>query len=328
MSAAGLISLAAARPVGEVRVDIDLDADKAPVVAVDIRVDFEDTQGGPMPGSTTASAEVEALFLYPVKSCAGVRVSELRFDADGRIEGDREWIVVDARGELCWLGSHPKLALLQPKLLPDALLLRGGDLQPLCLAREAAGEATRASIWDPETRRMVAHGARDAGAMAAQFLRELTGEELRLVKLDREALLATAPNPLHAVSSASVEELNAHLVAQGHARVDARRLRPNLVLGGGREPMAPFLEEYLLQLVWPDAAGTWRRLVRRAACERCVVPNVDPDSGEVQPGIDAAIAELSAQRWPGQASRFGIYLQPPQGGTLGEGTAMTMELDF
>ena len=159
----------------------------------------------------TASARVEALYLYPVKSCAGARVPELRFDADGRIEGDREWIVVDARGELAWLGSHPKLALLQPSLLPDALLLRGGGQQPLRLSREPEGDATQALIWHPGERRMVGYAGRDAGALAAQFLRDLTGEELRLVKLEREAMLATAPHPLHAVSTASVGELNAHL---------------------------------------------------------------------------------------------------------------------
>jgi uncharacterized protein YcbX len=63
-------------------------------------------------------------------------------------------------------------------------------------------------------------------------------------------------------------------------------------------------------------------------CERCVVPNVDPDTGQAQAGIDTAIAALSAQRWPGQASRFGVYLQPPSGGSLAEGASLTMELDF
>ena len=48
----------------------------------------------------------------------------------------------------------------------------------------------------------------------------------------------------------------------------------------------------------------------------------------MQAGIDTAIAALSAQRWPGQASRFGVYLQPPSGGSLAEGASLTMELDF
>ena len=276
----------------------------------------------------TASARVEALYLYPVKSCAGGRVPELRFDADGRIEGDREWIVVDARGELAWLGSHPKLALLQPSLLPDALLLRGGGQQPLRLSREPEGDATQALIWHPGERRMVGYAGRDAGALAAQFLRELTGEELRLVKLERDAMLATAPHPLHAVSTASVGELNAHLATLGLGPVDVRRLRPNLVLGGGPDAGMPFIEEHLTQMVWRDGEGAWRRLVHRMPCERCVVPNVDPDTGLAQAGIDTAIAALSAQRWPGQASRFGVYLQPPAGGSLAEGVSLTMELDF
>lgn len=286
------------------------------------------TGGALAAASSTAYACVEALYVYPVKSCAGVRVSDLRFDEDGRIVGDREWIVIDARGELAWLGSHPKLALLQPTLLHDALLLRAQGQQPLRLGREASGEATHAQIWNPEERRMVGHPGRDAGAVAAQFLREVTGEDLRLVKLDRDAMLATAPNALHAVSTGSVMELNDHLAAQGDARVDVRRLRPNLVLRGLQEALVPFVEEHLLQMVWRDGEGWWRRMTHAGACERCIVPNVDPDTGQVQPGVDAAIAMLSAQRWPGEAARFGVYLRPPPGGSLGDSTVMTMELDF
>jgi len=282
----------------------------------------------PSATSSTAYACVEALYVYPVKSCAGVRVSDLRFDADGQILGDREWIVVDGRGELAWLGSHPKLALVQPRLMAEALLLCAQGQQPVRLAREAEGASTYALIWSPDERRMVSHRGRDAGAVAAQFLREVTGDDLRLVKLDRSAALSTAPNALHAVSTGSVIELNEQLAALGRARVDVRRLRPNLVLRGMQEALVPFMEEHLMQLVWRDGEGWWRRMSHAAACERCIVPNVDPDTGHVQAGVDAAIAALSAQRWPGQASRFGVYLRPPTGGSISEGTVITMELDF
>ena len=144
----------------------------------------------------------------------------------------------------------------------------------------------------------------------------------------RRNCAATAPNALHAVSTGSVIELNEQLAALDRARVDVRRLRPNLVLRGMQEALVPFVEEHLLQLVWRDGEGWWRRMTHAAACERCIVPNVDPDTGHVQAGVDAAIAALSAQRWPGQASRFGVYLRPPTGGSISEGTVMTMELDF
>lgn len=278
--------------------------------------------------ASAVDAEAVALYVYPIKSCAGVRVPALQFDEEGRILGDREWIVTDAGGELAWLGSHPRLALLQPRLLPDALLLRAAGLQPVNLRRDAEGVPASALIWNPSLRRMDRHAARDAGPLAAQFLRELTGEDLRLVRLERSALTTSAPHPLHAISVASVADFNAHLASQGLAAIDERRLRPNLVLRGMDAILTPFLEEHARQMVWADKTGAWRRLLHRTPTERCRVTNVDPDTGEVRVGIDTALAALSAQRWPGQPSRFGVYLQPPARGWLGEGTVLTMELDF
>src|SRR5690606_24129348 len=76
-------------------------------------------------------------------------------------------------------------------------------------------------------------------------------------------------------STASLDELNARLVGAGHAPVDHRRLRPNLVLGG-------------LQAHDEDRTGALRIQTDDGLaviepvkpCSRCPIPDIDPDSAE------------------------------------------------
>ncbi|MEO7107683.1 MAG: MOSC N-terminal beta barrel domain-containing protein [Rhodoferax sp.] len=53
---------------------------------------------------------VESLYIYPVKSCAGLQVEYLQFTDEGLVKDDRGWVVVNDTAEVVWQGSHPQLA--------------------------------------------------------------------------------------------------------------------------------------------------------------------------------------------------------------------------
>jgi uncharacterized protein YcbX len=57
-------------------------------------------------------AVVDALYIHPIKGCAGERVPALQFSAQGLIAGDRQWVVVNTDAQVVWQGSHPQLALV------------------------------------------------------------------------------------------------------------------------------------------------------------------------------------------------------------------------
>ncbi|KAJ1400724.1 hypothetical protein B484DRAFT_405949, partial [Ochromonadaceae sp. CCMP2298] len=56
-----------------------------------------------------------AIFVYPVKSCAGMRVSAWPLCPSGLLY-DRGWAVVDSRGRAVTQKSHPRLALVEPRI--------------------------------------------------------------------------------------------------------------------------------------------------------------------------------------------------------------------
>ena len=61
---------------------------------------------------------------------------------------------------------------------------------------------------------------------------------------------------------------------------------------------------------------------------RCVVPTVDPATGEPQPPALDALTRLSAERAPGAPVQFGIYVLGGGAGRLTVGDRVELTLDF
>ena len=66
---------------------------------------------------------VSALFVHPVKSCAGIAVDEALLLETG-LDLDRAWMLVDERGDMFTQRELPRLALVQPTLKGSEMVLR------------------------------------------------------------------------------------------------------------------------------------------------------------------------------------------------------------
>jgi len=63
-------------------------------------------------------AIVTGLFIYPVKSCGGIKLSETHLLGTG-LAHDRQWMLVDADGRFVTQRTHPAMALIQTTLEGD-----------------------------------------------------------------------------------------------------------------------------------------------------------------------------------------------------------------
>jgi uncharacterized protein YcbX len=230
-----------------------------------------------------------AIFVHPIKSCAGVAVPDALVIETG-LEFDRAWMVVDAAGVMLTQRDLPRLALIVPTLKQHEMVLRAPGMLALHVALDHVEAATRARVWADEVK------AYDMGALAAQWFSDFLGRPARLVRFDPEQKRLSdlawtgeieAENafadgfPLLVASTASLAELNARLAARGVAAVGMERFRPNLVLEG----LQPFDEDHLDVITIATDDGPVRlRLVK--PCVRCTIPSVDPATGEqgVEPG--------------------------------------------
>lgn len=270
---------------------------------------------------------VRALYRYPVKSCGAEAVDRLTFSDDGLVLGDREWIVVDEQSNAVWLGSHPRLAVVRPRLQAQALSLANdlGDRVDVPLQQHA--DAIGFRVWNEAARCHELHHGCDAGDHAARFLQKTAGPGLRLVRMGQAALQRTGLNPIHMVAQASHAEFLAALPSGLAATGQIQRFRPNVLVGGLDEPLVPFIEDQFTRLEWSSPTGAGRLDVT-GPCVRCVAPNVDPDSGAVDDSILHAVGQLSAQRRPGQPICFGVYARPPAKGLLPRDAIMSATIGF
>jgi hypothetical protein len=256
-----------------------------------------------------------ALYVYPIKACAGVAVPELVIDARGGAVGDRGWAIVDAQGAVTWLGSFPRLALVQPAFDGPGLVLHAPDVAPV--ATPAAMTPRQVKIWSDVHRCQESFAAEDAGDAVAAWLERVVGAPLRLVKLEDAVHTRDGNNALHLVFTPSVAAVEARRAA---GTLDTRRFRPNIVLALPAEGNE-FVEESLGSLAWEGEAPT--RLDVTAPCIRCVVPNVDPTSASVDETLLDTLAGLSLQRRPG-GTVFGIYARGDAGTRLRVGDVARM----
>jgi uncharacterized protein len=272
----------------------------------------------------THAIAIASLFIYPIKSCAGVRVDQLEFDQHGRITGDREWAVVDAQSEIVWQGSHPRLALVQPNVEQAVLTLHSVACAHNSVQAEPAGAPREVKIWNEATSQHDSLAAQDCGDAAAQLLSHVAGSSLRLVRLGAQAQQRPGANAVHVVSASSLAEFSAALA--GHSGVAGasestdvkaaaidlttiQRLRPNIIVTGLHEPLVPFIEEHFTQMRWQSGDHT-ASLTAFKPCVRCIVPNVHPATAVAADGPLETLGQLSAQRHPGKPIYFGVYATP------------------
>ncbi len=223
-----------------------------------------------------------ALHLHPIKSCGSLAPASSLLIETG-LELDRAWMVVDEHGDMLTQRELPRMALIQPTMRHDDMVLRAPGMLALHLSLDTVETPTRVRVWDADVK------AYEMGALAAQWFSDFLGRPLRLVRFDPDQSRLSlrrwtgdidAENafsdafPLLVASTASLADLNARLAAKGAAPVTMQRFRPNLVLDG----LQAFDEDHIDELTIGADGGTVRlKLVK--PCVRCSIPNVDPASG-------------------------------------------------
>lgn len=261
---------------------------------------------------------VQSLFVYPIKSCAGVQVQEAILTETG-LEFDRAWMVVDATGEFVTQRDLPRMCLIQPTLKHYEMVLRAPGMLALHIALDAVEQPCRATVWGDDC------AAYDMGDVAAQWFTDFltqglpagaAPEKLRLVRFDPEhqrlsnkkwtqdiqALNQFSDGyPLNVVSQTALDDLNQRLASQGHAAVTIARFRPNIVLSGFE---AHDEDRVNMLHITTESAVVELALVK--PCPRCPLPNIDPQTAVPSPEVSDTLQAYRQDARVDGAVTFGM----------------------
>jgi len=278
--------------------------------------------------ATDVAARIARLFVYPVKSFAGVEVTEAVLTETG-LDLDRAWMVVDDQGEFVTQRELPRMALVRPQLKRYEVVLRAPGMLALHLAIDAVEQPVQVKLWDEVVK------AFDMGGVAAQWLSDFLGRKLRLVRFDPDDRHLSSmewtgglevPNqfsdgfPLLVLGEATLAELNEKLLATGHGAVGIERFRPNIVLAG----LQAQDEDHLDVLRIADGSEEMRLRMAKP-CPRCPIPNIDPATAQIDPQVSDVLQTYRRNDRLNGAVTFGMNAIVLQGAdqTLRVGQAVT-----
>jgi len=259
-------------------------------------------------------ATISRLFVYPVKSCAGVELPEMLLTETG-LEFDRAWMVVDAQGEFVTQRQLPRMALIKPQMKHTEVVLRAPGMLALHLAFDRVEKPVRVRVWKDEV------AAYDMGDIAAQWFSDFLSEPgkpqtLRLVRFDPEHRRLSSMKwtdgveaqtqfadgyALLVASEGSLAELNDRLAAQGHGAVGIERFRPNIVLAGIESHDEDRVDA--LHITTGEGEAELRPV---KPCTRCPIPDIDPATALSSPEVGNTLRTYRADARVDGGITFGM----------------------
>ena len=242
--------------------------------------------------------QVHSLFLYPVKSLAGIAVDSFELDQFGPA-GDRRWMLVDDERQFVTQRTLPQLALVQASLDADGEVSITLPGQPP-IALQASGESLSVRVWRDWAQGQVGCGA------ANRAVSRFCGLSLRFVFMpdssfrqvqthlasERRRVSFADGYPLLVTNAASLVELNGRLAIS----VDMRHFRPNIVVDGA----VAWSEDNWQAITIGE--GRYRVL---KPCSRCVMTTVNPDTGEKAASVQP-LRTLATYRRTADGIMFGM----------------------
>ncbi len=250
------------------------------------------------------------IYVYPVKSAAGISVKESFVEERG-LKFDRRWMLVDAGGKFISQRTCPQLSLVSVEIADDGLIIKhkikdyGSVFVPFDIDED---NFTEVQIWKDSCSAVSVSNAADC------WFGKVLGFPCRLVfmpehskrKVDlkyssgKETVSFADGFPFLLIGQSSLDDLNSKL----EKALPMNRFRPNLVFTGGE----PFAEDNWKRFKIGDS-----EFCPVKPCSRCIVPTIDQESGIKGTEL---LETLAAYRKKGNKVLFGQNLIHSGGGII------------
>lgn len=258
------------------------------------------------------------IWIYPVKSLAGIRLTKAEVEEKG-LKYDRRWMIIDENSVFITQRIFSKMALIDVKLTSDQLILsyRPHDNDDVHVPFEpSSGQKIQVKIWDDEVEAITVSDEAD------KWLSNHLEKNVRLVMMPESTQRKADPKyarneenvsfadgfPFLIISQASLDHLNSRLPEP----IDMKRFRPNFVVAG----------------TIAHAEDDWKciqigdiRFEIVKPCARCVLTTVNPETGNKGP---EPLKTLATYRRVNNKILFGQNVVAKNAGVVNQGDLLTL----
>jgi molybdenum cofactor sulfurtransferase len=266
------------------------------------------------------TAVIESLFVFPIKSCAAMRVRRWPIHQSGRLWFDREFALVDTSGAAMRLHSYPRMSEIRPQidLKTNTLVLSAPHCDDLVLSLSTSNSDEEFTLEDVQVCGILCKGTIWGGHEASSWFSSILGVRCWLAKYshtrktksassvrrgERDDRLAYSNEAsLLLVSQNSISALNAVISSQGWGKqVVSRHFRPNIVVSSssdtqkGTEQQRTSNPEDFWHTISIKSENNSLDLIAVGKCARCQMVDIDPESG-MKGNTLRALAEYRRER--------------------------------
>lgn len=256
--------------------------------------------------TTMKRVKVSEIWIYPIKSCKGIRCTQAVVSKRGFCY-DRLFMLVDMNNKFTSQRTFPRMSLIELEMYTKkGYMIAKAPGQSPCkinLEEPRISETLVVDVWGDSCE------ASEVDEDTSKWFSAFLGSRVRLVRMTDVFVRKTdpkyAPNgqtgfsdgfPFLLVSNESLVDLNRKL----DKPITMANFRPNIVVEGGRS----FEEDS-----WKCIIINKLKLNVVKPCSRCQIPTIDPNTGEKDPEgrVSKALKEfrtgkqigLSNPKWGG-----------------------------
>ena len=242
---------------------------------------------------------VKELYIYPIKSLAGIPVQSAKAEEMG-FENDRRWMLIDEENQFITQREHPKLSQFYPKIIEDKIEISHHNSTHDFFIDESLNEPILSKVWDDETKVVEVNKA------TSKWFSKALGFTCKLVKIvnkgDRKHNSTKLNQTLNVsladgypyllIGSESLDSLNEKL----EEKITIKRFRPNIVISTEIAHEEDLLNTFKIGNV---------KFKNAKPCGRCVIINNNPMTGIV---LKEPLKTLSTYRTSNNNVFFGTNI--------------------
>lgn len=258
---------------------------------------------------------VKELYIYPIKSLAGISIQRARAEEMG-FENDRRWMLIDEENQFITQRDHPNLSQFYPEIKGDKIVISHQEKSHDFFIGENLEEPIFLKVWDDETKVV------EVNKSTSKWFSAALGFTCKLVKIlnkgDRKhnsSKLDTTLNvsladgyPYLLIGSESLDSLNEKL----EEKITMARFRPNIVISTEIAHEEDFFDTFQIGNV---------KFKNAKPCGRCVMVNNNPKTGIV---LKEPLKTLSTYRTSNNNVLFGTNIICLNEGIISVGDALTL----